>query len=157
MAMVLIIITGGQITPEVEVPPTATVLQAKERIEERLNIEVHRQSLWADNIELQNHETVENHVGERYGMLRLSVTPSSLPKCNILLKFPNQSVGYVRIKETCTVDDLRSKIGRRWGIVTSDRITLFHRSTEMLSDRPLSAYYITDDSEVEVKIETEAR
>lgn len=156
MAMVLIIITGGQVTPEIETPHSATILDVKRGIEERLSVEVERQTLWLDEIMLQDEDRVGNYFPQRYGVLRLSVTPlPGEPKFIIWVKYKDEHLGIVRIRETIMVADLRGKIERRWGILSG--MTMFHLDTEMIDDRPLSAYYITDNSVVEIKIEIEAR
>ncbi|KAB2614394.1 hypothetical protein D8674_041351 [Pyrus ussuriensis x Pyrus communis] len=128
-------------------------------IENRSNIKVHKHSLWLYDIELENDQLVGHHIEGEHVTLRLIITPllPEWPKCSILIKFSNQTSGNVRMRDTSFVPNLKSKTGRRWGFLNTYNIALFHGSTKMMNNRPLSAYDITDGSEVTVKIEIDTR
>lgn len=154
--MVLFRITGGELKPEIEMPPSATILELKEKIHELLKVEVGRQTLMFGHILMENDRIIDSYFFPQFIMLSLTVTPLlGQPKVNISLKSIDK-VENIRIRETQKVVELREKISRRWGIPIK-QITLFRLSEEMDDNLLLSAYYICQDSEIEVKIQIDTR
>lgn len=156
LVMVLFRIVGGEVRPEIEMPASATILVLKERIKEILNVEVTRQTLWLGDILLENDRIIDSYDFAQFVMINLIVTPFlGQPKVNILVKSSNK-VEHIRMRETKKVAELKNKISRRWGIPVR-KMTLHRLSKEMDDNLPLSAYYINQDSEVEVRVHVEAR
>lgn len=71
------------------------------------------------------------------------------------MKSINEEIN-IRVKETTLVVDLKRKLERRRGILI-EKITLHRLSKEMEDDFPLSAYYVCEDSEVEMTTKIEPR
>lgn len=156
MAMVHFAITGGEVIPEIEMPMFATILDLKETIEEILDVDVARQTLNFSNQVLTNDQTIGHLNLGPFAALGLVVTPlAGQPKFNILVKYINEEIN-IRVKETTLVVDLKRKLERRCGILT-EKITLHRLSKEMEDDFPLSAYYVCEDSEVEMTTKIEPR
>jgi hypothetical protein len=65
-------------------------------------------------------------------------------------------VEHIRARETQTVAELRNKISRHWSISVVN-VALLRLSKKMEDHLPLSAYYISHDSEVELKVRIEPR
>lgn len=154
--MVLFRIIGGEIVPEIEMSCSETIFDLKEKIQEELEVEVHRQNLWYNNKELRNHEFIEDYGFHRDATITLSV--KLLPpqvKLHVLVKHTGSN-GYVRVKETDNVRDLRQKVERYWGI-PSELFTLYRLNVEMVDNHPLYAYYINEASEVELCVSVQPR
>ncbi|KAL5831759.1 hypothetical protein ACOSQ4_017113 [Xanthoceras sorbifolium] len=119
---VLFKITGGEVIPEIEMLETATILDLKKRIESVLNLKAERQILRTyDNQELNNDRTIAHYDFKK------------------------------NVKETTLVGDLIKKIEKRL-ICSSKYINLYHLSTKLEEeDLPLTTYYISEGSEIEVK------
>ncbi|TKY52964.1 Polyubiquitin protein [Spatholobus suberectus] len=149
-------IAGGEIVPEIEMTLSDTVFDLKQKIQKELDVEVYRQSLWHHNRMLRDHEYIEDYDFRVSETLYLTVTP--LPphhKLHVLVKSVG-SDGYVRVKETDKVSDLRSKVERYWGI-PSNLITLKRRNVVMENNLPLYAYYVNEASEVQLSVLIEPR
>jgi hypothetical protein len=154
--MVLFRITGGELKPEIEMPASATILALKERINEVLNMEVARQTLSFGSMLMENDRIIDSYGFPQFVVLSLIVRPlSGQRKINILVK-SSSKVERIRMRETQKVAELREKISRRWGISVK-KMTLLRLSKEMDDNLLLSAYYISRDSEVEVKVHTQPR
>ncbi|KAK7267708.1 hypothetical protein RIF29_20386 [Crotalaria pallida] len=154
--MVLFTIIGGEIAPGIEMSSSETILDLKEKIQEVLDIEVHRQSLWYNNMELRDTEFIDACGFHRDATVILRVT--SLPqhvKLHVLVKHIGSN-GYVRVKETDMVHDLRRKVEKYWGIPL-EFFTLYRLNIEMMDNHPLYAYYINEASEVKLCVSIEPR
>ncbi|KAJ7976931.1 Ubiquitin domain-containing protein [Quillaja saponaria] len=148
-------ITGGEVVPEIEMPPSATILDLKQRTKEELDVEVDRQTLLYNQMELSNEHPIE-YVYQEFVTLNLVVTPLvGQPKINVVVR-SSTAEGFVRIKETYTVADFKRKIERLWGIPT-EKIILRRLSQEMEDNLWLSAYYVNEGSEVEVIVIVDPR
>lgn len=152
--MVYFKIAGGEIVPEIEMTLSDTVFDLKQKIQKELDVEVCRQSLWHHNRKLRDHEYLDDfRISE---IIYLTVTPlSPYHKLHVLVKSVG-SDGYVRVKETDKVRDLRSKVERFWG-VPSNLITLKRRNVVMENNLPLYAYYVNEASEVQLSVLIEPR
>ncbi|TKY52965.1 ubiquitin C [Spatholobus suberectus] len=154
--MVLLKIAGGEIVPEIEMSILDTIFDLKQKIQKELDVEVYRQSLWHNNRMLRDQELIHDYgfgVSER---LYLTVTPLSPEhKLSVMVKFVG-SDGYVTVKETDKVRELRSKVERYWSI-PSELITLKRRNVVMEDNLPLSAYYVNEASEVQLSVLIEPR
>jgi hypothetical protein len=75
LAMVLLRIIGGELEPEIEMPASATILELKERINELLNVEVARQTLWYSYTRLENNCSIESYGFGQFTWLALRVNP----------------------------------------------------------------------------------
>ncbi|KAK7279327.1 hypothetical protein RJT34_24375 [Clitoria ternatea] len=154
--MVYFTIAGGEIVPEIEMSSSETILDLKEKIRKELEVEVDRQNLWYNNRMLRDHELIADHGFRGNVRLMLNVTPLSPDyKLHVMVKHPG-SDGFVRVRETDKVRHLRGKVERCWG-VPPRRFTLSRLNVEMKDNFPLSAYYINEASEVELKIIIEPR
>ncbi|KAK1587890.1 hypothetical protein Q3G72_017961 [Acer saccharum] len=158
MATVQFRITGGEVTPEITMPISATVLDLKERIQLFTGIVMTRQTLRFNNQELTNDRTISHYGFGQFATLVLDVKPlnDQFPKFYILAKYGNEQSKMIKVKETTLVGDLRSKIERQFGI-PGKLMSLYRLSHEMNDDFPLSAYYVCAGCEVEVVINTESR
>ena len=154
--MVLFRIAGGQIVPEIDMSPNETIFDLKDKIEEELGVCIHRQSLWYHNNELRDDEFIGNYGFRGNPTLSLSVEP--LPsdlKIHVLVKHIGGN-GYVRVRETDTVSDLRRKVERYWAI-PQQLFTLHRLNVEMKDNHPLHAYYVNEASEVQLSVSIEPR
>lgn len=154
--MVYFKIAGGEIVPEIQMTLSATVYDLKQKIRNELDVEVHRQSLWHHNRMLRDHEYIENCDFQVRETLYLSVDP--LPphqNIHVLVKSLG-SDGYVRVRETDKVGDLRNLVERYWG-TPSNRVTLRRHNVVMEDCLPLYAYYVNEGSEVQLSISIEPR
>lgn len=154
--MVNVKITGGEIEPVIEMSLSELVFDLKSKIEDKLDVRVHRQRLWYSDIELDNEKRIAFYAmcGDETVTLTVNPLPPDV-KLHVLVKHVGSN-GYVRVRETDTVGELRGKVSRYWGISTR-LITLSRLNVEMLDDRPLSAYYINEDSEVKLSVLIEPR
>ncbi|XLU47037.1 hypothetical protein S245_041851 [Arachis hypogaea] len=147
--MVLFKIAGAQIVPEIDMYPNETIFDLKDKIEEKLGVGIHRQALWYQETKLKDEARIRDYGFHCDTTLILTVTP--LPpdlKLHVLVKF-NGSNGYVRVRETDKVSDLRRKVEKYWAI-PQQLFALRRFKVEMKDSYPLSAYYVTDDSDVEL-------
>ncbi|KAL5766386.1 hypothetical protein ACOSP7_017003 [Xanthoceras sorbifolium] len=152
-ATVLFKITGGEVIPEIEMLETATILDLKKRIESVLNLKAERQILRTyDNQELNNDRT-NAHYDFKKNVATLVLHFKPLPgksKFNILVKVGDDEFN-LKVKETTLVGDLIKKIEKRL-ICSSKYMNLYHLSTKLEEeDLPLTTYYISEGSEIEVK------
>lgn len=154
--MVSFRITGGQIVPEIHVNASATVLDLKLEIEKELGVEAERQSLRYNTRELKNHQMIQKYKFRECETLNLRVRPmTERKKVHVLVKQEGAN-GYVRMRETDSVFHLRKKIEKYWGIPRSI-FTLRRLDKQMDDDMPLIAYYISEDTEVELCVNIEPR
>lgn len=154
--MVFFKITGGELKPELEMSSSATILELKEWIHERLNVEIARQALFFDKIELEDDRTIESYEFEAVEILGLVVTPvPEDPIYEILVK-STTAEARIRVRETQKVVELRGKIERLWGIPTQ-YISLSRHGIVMDDHHPLSAYYVNQGCTVVVKVIVNAR
>lgn len=155
--MMRIKIAGGEVIPEIAIPPSATVLELKERIKEVLDVEVDRQTLQFCHLKLENHRSIESYGSAgSLSMLEMEVTPlPGQPKFRIAVKSAFKEDVFM-VRETQKVADLESQISQSWGILP-ESLTLFRLSEKMERYHPLSAYYVNQDSEVKVAIDIEPR
>ncbi|XP_073223387.1 ubiquitin-like protein-NEDD8-like protein RUB3 [Cicer arietinum] len=153
-------ISGGEIEPTVEISISEFVFDLKSKIEDELEVEIHRQNLWYKGIEMENDKRIGFYAlcGDETENVTLVVNP--LPpglKLHVLVKFHGRSGdGYVRVVETDKVSDLRRKVSRYWGIPINI-FTLRRFNVEMADDRPLHAYYINHDSEIKLCLDIQPR
>ncbi|KAK3185215.1 hypothetical protein Dsin_032501 [Dipteronia sinensis] len=151
-ATVLFTITGGEVIPEIEMPVSATIFELKKKIESVLNLKVERQTLRHDNEELNNGRTIAYYDFQKnVATLVLHFKPlSGKPKFNITLKDGNEEFN-VKVKETTLIGDLIKKIEKCMGC-SIKYMNLYHLSTKIEEeDLPITAYYISEGSEIEVK------
>ena len=154
--MVRFTISGGEIVPEIDMQLHNTFFDLKEKIQEELSVEVSRQSLWFNTREVKDHEFIKDYEFGQGAALSLTVRPiPGSPKLHVLVKFAGSS-GYIRMRETDNVYSLRRKVEKYWGIPL-DLLTIRRLSKEMEDDRPLYAYYINEDTEVELSVHIEPR
>ncbi|KAL5764668.1 hypothetical protein ACOSQ2_017262 [Xanthoceras sorbifolium] len=157
MATVQFQITGGQVTPVIAMPISATILDLKERIQLFTDIEMARQTLRFNDRELTNDQTISHYSFGEFAQLVLDVKPlDNEPKFDILVKSCNEQSKLIRVKETTLVGELRSKIERRFGI-PGKLMNLYRLSEDMKDDFPLSAYYVCEGCQVEVVTNIEPR
>jgi len=158
--MVYFKIIGGDIEPMVEISVSELVFDLKSKIEDQLEVGVHRQNLWYKGVELDNEKRIGFYAlrGDETETVTLIVDP--LPsdlKLHVLVKFLGHgSNGYVRVKETDKVSDLCDKVSRYWGIPLNT-FTLRRLNVEMMHDRPLHAYYINEASEIQLSVDIQPR
>ncbi|KAK3211217.1 hypothetical protein Dsin_015923 [Dipteronia sinensis] len=110
MATVQFRITGGEVTPEITMPISATILDLKERIQLFTGIVMTRQTLRFNNQELTNDRTIGHYGFGQFATLVLDVKPlnDQFPKFYILVKSCNEQSKMIKVKETTLVGDLRS-------------------------------------------------
>ncbi|CAL5207251.1 unnamed protein product [Lathyrus oleraceus] len=153
-------IIGGEIEPVIEMSMTELVFDLKSKINDELEVEVCRQKLWYKGIELENEKRIGFYALRGDETETVTLVVDSLPpdlKLHVLVKFLGRgSEGYVRVRETDKVSDLRSKVSRYWGIPL-DSFTLHRLSVEMVNDRPLHAYYINEASEIHLSVDIQPR
>lgn len=159
--MVYFKISGGEIEPTIEMPKSELIFDLKCKVEDELEVRVHRQNLWYNGIELENEERIAFYFlcgDESHQIVTLHVNP--LPpdvKIHVLVRFNGHgSDGYVRVWETDKVRDLRGKVSRYWGI-PQDLITLRRLNVEMVDEHPLHAYYINEASVIHLSVGIEPR
>lgn len=154
--MICFKITGGQIVPEIDMVASETIFDLKLEIQKELGVGVERQSLWYYTRELRDEEVIEAYRFRERETLNLTVR--ALPqgtKVHVLVKQMGAN-GYVRMRETDKVADLRRKVEKYWGI--PQRLFFLRRfDREMEDDLPLFAYYITEDTEVHLVVNIEPR
>ncbi|KAK0588597.1 hypothetical protein LWI29_003049 [Acer saccharum] len=151
-ATVLFTITGGEVIPEIEMPVSATILELKKKIESVLNLKAERQTLRHDNEELNNDRTIAYYdFKKNVATLVLHFKPLlGKPKFDITLKEGDDEFN-VKVKETTSVADLIKKIEKCMGC-SIKYMNLYHLSTKIEEeDLPITAYYIFEGSEIEVK------
>ena len=154
LAIVLLRIIGSELEPEIEMLISATILELKERINELLNVEVARQTLWYSYTRLKNNCSIESYGFGHCTWLALRVNPlMGQPKFNILVKFAGM-VEHIRVRETQTVAELRNKISRHWSILVVN-VALIGLSKKIKDHVPLSTYHIGHDLKVELKVHIE--
>lgn len=142
-------ILGGEITPEIEIPVSATIPDLKTRIETILGIAVGRQTLRYNNRELVNDQKIQHYNFGRAAELILKVTPpAGRPRFNISAKSNYNAQVKVKVKETTRVSKLKKKLEEHWIFSTED-LTLYRLGQEMEDDFPLSAYYISEGAHIE--------
>ncbi|KAK1587329.1 hypothetical protein Q3G72_011798 [Acer saccharum] len=150
-ATVLFTITGGEVVPEIEMPVSATVLELKKKIELVLNLKVERQTLRYDNEELNNDQSIAYYDFKKNVatlVLHFKLL-SGKPKFNILVK-SNREEFNLKVKETTLVAELKKKVEKH--SYSIKYLDLYHLSTKMDDDDlPLSAYYVSEGSEIDVK------
>ncbi|KAJ4843807.1 hypothetical protein Tsubulata_009995 [Turnera subulata] len=179
MVLLNFTITGGEVTPQIQMLSTATVLQMKQRIEMILGVPILRQTLKHRSMELRNDETFEYYGlfgGTGAGMVAAGTSSASSnanydvqltvaplpgdPKFPILVvRSPNAESHAlpVNVRETYTVADLRRKLERRMGIFGSE-LTLFR--LYQLMDQPflpLSRYFVCAGCTIKVVVAIDGR
>ncbi|KAI9164734.1 hypothetical protein LWI28_001051 [Acer negundo] len=150
-ATVLFAITGGEVVPEIEMPVSGTIFELKKKIESVLNLKVERQTLRYDNEELINdRSTAYYDFKKNVATLVLHFKLlSGKQKFNILVK-SNREEFNVKVKETTLVAELKNKIEKH--SYSIKYLDFYHLSTKMdADDLPLSAYYVSEGSEIKVK------
>ncbi|XP_054796737.1 uncharacterized protein LOC129302080 [Prosopis cineraria] len=154
--MICFRIAGGQIVPEIDMLASETILDLKLEIEKELSVEVERQSLWYNTRQLRNDGVIREYKFRESETLNLRVRPmAERREVHVLVKQEGAN-GYVRVSETDNVSHLRKKIEKYWGIPRSI-FTLRRFDKQMEDDVPLLAYYITEDTEVELCVNIEPR
>ncbi|RDX60667.1 hypothetical protein CR513_61169, partial [Mucuna pruriens] len=149
--MVYLKIAGGEIEPVIETTLAETVLDVKARIQQEVGVEVCRQSLWHHNRILRDHDYIDDCGFRNRETLYLTVIPLPLNhKVHVRIKAIGGD-GYVRIRETDKVSDLRNKLERHWA-VPSSLITLRRSNVVMENTLPLYAYYVNEDVEIDLSI-----
>ncbi|KAI9086258.1 hypothetical protein K1719_031712 [Acacia pycnantha] len=144
------------IVPEIDMVASETILDLKLEIEKELNVEVERQSLWYNTRELKNHEMIQRYRFRQCETLNLRVKEmEERRKVHVLVKQEGAN-GYVRLRETDSVAHLLKKVEKYWGIPRS-LFTLRRFGIQMEDHLPLIAYYITEDTEVELCVNIEPR
>ncbi|KAJ1392264.1 Ubiquitin-like domain superfamily [Sesbania bispinosa] len=155
--MVNFTITGGEIVPEIEMESWETIFDLKSKIEDKLDVSMHRQSLWYNDRELiDDDRTVRGYDFLRDATLMLIVEP--LPphlKLHVLVKHFGGN-GYVRVKETDKVSDLHNKVSIYWGILPNS-FSLHRHNVKLEDNHPLRAYYINEASEIKLSVMIEPR
>ncbi|CAI8602465.1 unnamed protein product [Vicia faba] len=155
-------IIGGEIEPTIEMSTSELVFDLKSKIEDELEVEVHRQNLWYKGIEMEGETRIGFYalLGDEREIFIVTLVVDLLPpdlKLHVLVKFLGRgSEGYVRVRETDTVSDLRGKVSRYWGIPV-DSFILRRLNVEMVNDRPLHAYYINEASEIHLSVNIQPR
>ncbi|KAJ4724374.1 Ubiquitin domain-containing protein [Melia azedarach] len=150
--MVLLVISGGQVVPEIEMPISATILQLKERIEAVINILVLRQTLSFNDNVLRNDQTIDEFNFGKFATVVLDVQPlAGQPKFNIFVQSSAEEVTAISVRETTLVAALKRKIEKSCGVLAKN-VSLYHLSKEMEDEFPLCAYYVCPGSEVEMTI-----
>lgn len=153
-------IEGRKLVPDISLPWSATVLDLKEHIQFLLDVKIERQTLKANGEVLVSDQIV----GEEYiHTVFLEVSPlAGDPEFEIVLDYEGEEIK-VRVKETTLVGELKGKIERRWGspgkhrslhrlsLVGNQSFLLYRLSTQMEDHLPLSAYYVSEGSRIEVK------
>ncbi|KAH7511980.1 uncharacterized protein LOC107431876 [Ziziphus jujuba] len=145
-------ITGSKIPFEVDAIGPMTFQQVKEKIRNAVNVEPERQNLYYNEVKMQDEHQVRQCVLDFFGYIELRVTP--LPenaKVTVLCKARNRDVEAISIRETDTVESLRSKLSMTWGI-PMEKIVLHRCGSHMEDDFPLSDYYVCEGAQVNVSI-----
>ncbi|KAF3441837.1 hypothetical protein FNV43_RR15752 [Rhamnella rubrinervis] len=135
-------------------PITASVLQVKHRIKEITKIEENRQQLFYNLVTLKDDtEQLDYVLWQPHTNLELSVYPlSENRRFVIVAKSQNREDDPIIVKETQSVDHLRNKIARRWGISPPTNITLLRLGHQMEDGYPLSDYLICKGVEIDVLV-----
>ncbi|KAF3441852.1 hypothetical protein FNV43_RR15767 [Rhamnella rubrinervis] len=141
-----------------EVPDPASFLQVKQKIKEIANVEEDRQTLFYNQVRLEDEYFVHQFVYDEFAELELTVTPlPGDPKVSIVAKSSNREDEPINVGETQSVAHLRNKISRRWGIFPPSKITLTRLSHAMEDDHLLSDYYVCEGAEVNVVVHVSPR
>ncbi|KAK1568726.1 hypothetical protein Q3G72_027927 [Acer saccharum] len=152
-AIVLFTITGGEVIPEIEMAVSATILELKKKIKSVLNLKAERQTLRHDNEELNDDRTIVYYdFKKNVATLVLHFKPplSGKPKFDITVKDGDDEFN-VKVMETTSIADLIKKIEKCTGY-SIKYMNLYHLSTKIEEeDLPITAYYISEGSEIEVK------
>ncbi|KAK0590138.1 hypothetical protein LWI29_023134 [Acer saccharum] len=153
-ATVLFKITGGVMIPEIEMPISATILELKKKIESVLKLKAERQTLRHHNQELNNGRTIAYYdFKKNVATLVLHFKPlPGKPKFNVLVKSKYDEFN-VKVKETTLVADLFKEIEKRLRYSLIKNYNVYHLSTKIEEeDLPVTAYYICEGSNIEVKL-----
>lgn len=154
--MICFRITGGQIVPEIDMIASETIWDLKLEIQKEIGVEVERQRLWHNTRELRNYQVIEDYEFRDRETVNLTVTPlAEGTKLHVLVKQYGAD-GYLRMSELEKVSELRRKVEKYWGI-PRDIFTLRRLNRELEDEFPLFAYYISDDTEVELCLDIQPR
>lgn len=152
-----LLITGAEVGIEMEMPGPASFLQVKQKIKEIANVEEDRQTLFYNQVRLEDEYLVYEFVYDEFAELELRVAPlPGDPKVAIVAKSPNREDEPINVRETQSVAHLRNKISRRWGIPPK-KITLTRLSHDMEDAHRLSDYYVCEGAEVNVAVHISPR
>ncbi|OVA11140.1 Ubiquitin domain [Macleaya cordata] len=146
----------------IEVLPSETFLRVKQRIEHLTGVQVEKQTLSLNGLELRDDYNIEFYELKNGMSVNLSVDPIHWPgeKYPIFSKMSTPTgTSYKLIGEvddTITVAELKLMIHAVLDVPNDvERMKLYYRSREMRDVFNLSTYYITNNSFVEVEFSTD--
>lgn len=148
---VLLKIIGGGFTTDIAMQASATISDLKNQIKMLMNVDEERQTLMFNGEELMNHQIIGDYEFGQSPTLGLDIAPTVKTKFNILVKFCTQRT-HIMVDETTVIADLRGEIARHWGIPIENTTLYCGLPMEMEDHLTLSAYKISEHSQIEVKV-----
>lgn len=147
-------IKGAEVEPEIKMPPSATILALKQKIERDLKVRVERQIiLWPDKI-LVDDDPIGYYDFGRSTSVRLFVDAAepAEKEYSINLKSSIRPESNIKVKGSYKVRDLKSEVEKLWEVPKRD-INLFRFSKKMEDDYFLSSYYVYEGAQVFVELD----
>lgn len=137
---------------EVEAIGPIRIEGVKQKIKNAVGVEPHRQTLYYNQMRLEDEYQVNLFVFEIFAQVELRVTPlPGNPKVTVLCNAANRDAEAVSIRESDTVQNLRTKLSVAWGLPI-EMISLHRFGSHMDDDYPLSDYYVCDGARVDAII-----
>ncbi|XP_010243141.1 PREDICTED: polyubiquitin-like [Nelumbo nucifera] len=138
-------------TYQIEVTPSMTFLEVKQKMEQISGAGVARQSLWLYGSEVRDDRDMEFYDIEDGATIILNYERVSLGYTfPIVAKTPTEELS-VEVEEALTVAKLKERI-QAIAKIPVEKMALFHFSREMEDALFLSAYFVTEDSKIEIKL-----
>ncbi|XP_043700473.1 uncharacterized protein LOC122651233 [Telopea speciosissima] len=148
--MLIAIETEHAVIHEMNVWPSMTVLELKQRMERKSGAKVAQQVFWLNGLKLKDDKTL-NYYGLRDGM-ELYFKYNYLPTGIVTISAKTNTKTYnMVVNETITVVDLKEMIHQLSGIPI-EPMTLYHGETPLENSTPLFAYYICEGSLIRIGI-----
>lgn len=143
-----IVIVMPEVEQHLEVNPTETILELKQKLEPLLGIPARRQSLFFDEMELTDlpdSETLELlHVKEDTHLILYINSDENI--FQIVVKLAGTEI-HLEVEEMDTVASLKEKIDENFG-PTEQLIEVFYQGTEMRDHQCLCEYKLAKYSEI---------
>lgn len=144
---VTFLISGGEIRPQITMPTSATILQLKQMINEKIRVPVSRQNLLYGNTKLLDWTPINRY---NFGTFtELILATDMYPDERVItvsVSSPAFDIG-LRVNKVHKVIQVKQKLAEICAIDT-ESITLWYMSKKMQDEKPLYKYYITDGSQI---------
>lgn len=144
---VTFLISGGEIRPQITMPTSATILQLKQMINEKIRVPVSRQNLLYGNTKLLDWTPINRYNFGTFAELILAIDMYPDERViTVSVSSPAFDIG-LRVNKVHKVIQVKQKLAEICAIDT-ESITLWYMSKKMQDEKPLYKYYITDGSQI---------